>query len=85
MQSKTELAASIHCAVKAKQLSRHQLAEVLKTNCFMIDKLLAGDIVPSSHLQKQLIEILGIPRDKVARLPELRSEQAPVAPRLLQA
>jgi ribosome-binding protein aMBF1 (putative translation factor) len=76
VQSKTELAASIHNAMKAKHLSEHQLAEVLKTNCFMIDKLLAGDIVPSSHLEKQLIEVLGIPRDKVARLAERRSKQA---------
>ena len=78
MHSKSELATSIRNAMEAKHLSQHQLTELLKMNSLMIDKLLSGDIIPSSHLKKQLIEVLGIPRDKVAKRAEHRSKQAQV-------
>ena len=56
MESNTELAKSIQNAMRAKHLTRDQLAETLGTSHFMIEKLLSGDVVPSTHLEKKLIE-----------------------------
>ena len=61
MQRNTDLADSVQKAMEAKQLSRDQLAEALGTNRLMIEKLLCGEIVPSTHLEKQLEEVLEIP------------------------
>ena len=60
MKRNTELAESVQTAMEAKRLNQHQLAVALGTNRFMVEKLLRGDLVPSTHLQKQLKEILGI-------------------------
>jgi predicted XRE-type DNA-binding protein len=60
VQSKAELAVSIKDAMEAKRISREQLATMLGINHFMIEKLLRGDIVPSTHLEKQLVQALGI-------------------------
>ncbi len=73
MESDTELAKNIQSAMKAKHLSQEQLGEMLATNRVMVEKLLSGNIVPSIHLQKQLVEVLGIPRERIVRLTEQRS------------
>jgi ribosome-binding protein aMBF1 (putative translation factor) len=65
MRRNTELAETVQTAMDARHLSRNQLAEVLGMNRFMIEKLLCGDIIPSTHLQKQLEEILGIPSGSI--------------------
>lgn len=72
MESNTELAENIQSAMKAKHLSQEQLEEMLATNRVMVEKLLSGNIVPSVHLQKQLAEVLGIPRERIVRLTEQR-------------
>ena len=66
MEGHTNLAASIQSAMKAKQLSRDQLAGMLGINHFMMEKLLRGEIVPSTHLKKRLLETLQIPRENIA-------------------
>ncbi len=76
MESNTELAKSIKNAMSAKHLTRDQLAETLGTNPFMIEKLLSGDVVPSTHLKNQLIEVLEIPRERIARPTDRRNGQA---------
>ena len=76
MESNTELAKSIQSAMRAKHLSRDQLAETLGTNPFMIEKLLSGDVIPSTHLKNQLIKVLEIPIERIARLAERRDRQA---------
>jgi len=76
VESNTELAKSVHNAMRAKHLTRDQLAETLGTNQFMIEKLLSGDVVPSTHLKNQLIEVLEIPRERIARPAERRNGQA---------
>lgn len=76
MESNTELAKSIQNAMRAKHLTRDQLAETLGTSHFMIEKLLSGDVVPSTHLEKKLIEVLEIPHERIARLAERRNRQA---------
>jgi ribosome-binding protein aMBF1 (putative translation factor) len=68
----TELAKSIKNAMSAKRLTRDQLADTLGTNQFMIEKLLSGDVVPSTHLKNQLIEVLEIPHERIARPAERR-------------
>lgn len=76
MESNTELAKSIQNAMRAKHLTRDQLAETLGTNPFMIEKLLSGDVVPSTHLKNQLIKVLDIPLERIARLAERHNRQA---------
>jgi ribosome-binding protein aMBF1 (putative translation factor) len=76
VESNTELAKSIQNAMRAKHLTRDQLAETLGTNPFMIEKLLSGDVVPSTHLKNQLIKVLDIPLERIARLAERHNRQA---------
>jgi len=76
VESNTELAKSVHDAMRAKHLTRDQLAETLGTNPFMIEKLLSGDVVPSTHLKNQLIKFLEIPRERITRIAERRDRQA---------
>ncbi len=76
MESNTELAKSIKNAMSAKHLTRDQLAETLGTSPFMIEKLLSGDVVPSTHLKNQLINVLEIPRERITRIAERHNRQA---------
>ncbi len=66
MKGHTSLATSIQSAMEAKQLSRDQLAGMLGINHFMVEKLLRGEIMPSTHLKQRLLETLQIPREKSA-------------------
>lgn len=66
MEGNTNLATIIQSAMKAKQLSRDQLAGMLGINYFMVEKLLRGEIMPSTHLKQRLLETLQIPREKSA-------------------
>ena len=50
----------------------------------MIKKLLHGDIVPSRHLEKQLIQVLGISEPRVKKMAE-RREARGAAPSKAQA
>lgn len=76
MESNHDFINTVQSAMKAKHLSRDQFAEMMGTNRFMIEKLLRGEIVPSKHLERQLIELLGIPREKIAEFAKWHNRHA---------
>ena len=76
MQHETEMAAAVRAAVKRKHLTRAQLAERLKLSPIMLEKLLCGKIFPSKHLEKQLVEELGISGQRVKKLAERREKKS---------
>jgi transcriptional regulator with XRE-family HTH domain len=60
VHSNLELAATIRRAMQQKNLDREQLAQALGISDVMVDKLLCGDVVPSRHLEKRMLEVLNI-------------------------
>jgi ribosome-binding protein aMBF1 (putative translation factor) len=76
MQDKVELSAAIQRAVKDKKLSHTDLGEKLGVNAIMVEKIICGDVVPSSHLEQQMIEVLGIHPDRVRGLAQRRQKRA---------
>jgi hypothetical protein len=42
----------------------------------MVEKIICGDVVPSSHLEKQMIEVLEIKPDRVKGLAQRRRKRA---------
>ena len=50
----------IRGAMQSKGLNKAGLAQLLGISSTMIEKLLCGDIVPSRHLEKKMVETLGI-------------------------
>jgi transcriptional regulator with XRE-family HTH domain len=46
--------------MQQKNLDREQLAQALGISDVMVDKLLCGDVVPSRHLEKRMLEVLNI-------------------------
>jgi len=42
----------------------------------MVEKIICGDVVPSSHLEKQMIEVLEITPDRVKGLTQRRQKRA---------
>jgi len=60
MRSNVELSATIRRAMEQKNLDREGLARALGISEVMVNKLLCGDIVPSRHLEKQMVEVLEI-------------------------
>jgi transcriptional regulator with XRE-family HTH domain len=67
LETKTELAATIQSVMKAKQLTREHLAEMLGMNRFMVEKLLCGEVIPSTHLERKLIKLLGISPEQIGQ------------------
>ena len=57
----------IHRAMRHKRLERNGLAKLLGMNEIMVNKLLSGEVVPSRHLEKKMIELLGIPEPEAHR------------------
>jgi transcriptional regulator with XRE-family HTH domain len=76
MQHETELAAAVHAAMKKQNLNKSELADRLKLSPVMLEKLLCGKILPSRHLEKQLVEELGISRQRVTKLAERREKKS---------
>jgi ribosome-binding protein aMBF1 (putative translation factor) len=68
MRDQVELAASIQRAMKNKKLSPQELGKKLGVNQVMVTKIICGDVVPSSHLEKQMIHILEIDPNRVKHL-----------------
>ncbi|HXZ78308.1 MAG TPA: hypothetical protein VEG30_00135 [Terriglobales bacterium] len=75
MRTEKELAAAIRAAMKRKKLEKNQLAQALKINPIMLDKIVCGDIVPSEHLEKQMIEVLGVKEVRVKKMADRRQRR----------
>ena len=76
MRSETELADTIRAAMHRKKLKEADVAKMLDISRVMLEKLLCGDVVPSSHLQKQMKEVLGISVPRVTRISSRRQQKA---------
>ncbi len=76
MQSRRELAATLRRAMKQKNFTSNQLQETLGVSGVMVEKILAGEVVPSIHLEKQMIELLEIPERRVHRISAARRQNA---------
>jgi len=76
VRTEKELAAAIRAAMKRKQLDKNQLAQTLKVTPIMLDKIICGDIVPSAHLEKQMIEVLVVKEVRVKKLADRRQRRA---------
>ena len=75
MHSETELAVTIRAAMRKKNLSNAQLAGMLNRSPAVIESLLCGKVVPSKHLEKQLIEMLGISGERMTKMAERREQK----------
>ena len=75
MRSETELCAAVRSAMKRRNLNEDQLAQMLKTTPVMIKKLVRGDIVPSRHLEGQLMQVLGISELRVKKMAQRRERR----------
>jgi len=60
MRTNVELSAIIRKAMERKNLDQQKLAQALGISQTMAEKLLCGDVVPSRHLEKQMVEVLEI-------------------------
>ena len=76
MQHETELAAVVRSAMKKRRVNKSQLAERFKLSPIMLEKLLCGKVIPSKHLEKQLVEELGISGQRVKKLAERREKKS---------
>lgn len=76
MRDQVELSATIQRAMKQKKLTPEQLGKMLGVNAVMLWKIICGDVVPSRHLEKQMIEVLEIKPERVKRLAQLRRQRA---------
>jgi len=72
VRSEVELSATVRKAMDEKKLNRAELAHALNTSEMMVDKILCGDVVPSRHLEKLMVEVLGIEAGTVDHLSESR-------------
>lgn len=68
MNDQVEFSAAIHSAMQEKNLDREALAQKLGVDRMMVDKIMRGDIVPSRHLERQMIEVLQIEPARVKRV-----------------
>ena len=68
MRDQVELSAAIQSAMKKKKLSPVALGKTLGVSRIMVSKIMCGDVIPSGHLEKQMIEILEISSDRVKNL-----------------
>jgi len=50
---------------------------MLDMDGIMVNKLLCGDLVPSRHLEKQMIEVLGIQEHRVSKMAHRRENRSP--------
>jgi ribosome-binding protein aMBF1 (putative translation factor) len=79
MKKNTALAERVQNAMDSKQLSRDQLAEGLGMHHVMVEKLLCGEIIPSTHLENKLEAFLGIPQGTAVQRTGSQDQQRKVA------
>ena len=72
MRSKEELSAAIQRAMKDKNLGPEELRRKLDVSEVMLQKIISGEVVPSHHLEKEMVEVLDIQPNRVKRLARLR-------------
>jgi len=75
MRDQVELSAAIRRVMRDKNLSPAELGKKLGVSEVMIDKIICGEVVPSRHLEKQMIEILEIKPDRVKNLAARRQKE----------
>jgi len=68
MRDQVELSAAIQSAMKKKKLSPEALGKTLGVSKVMVSKIMCGDVIPSGHLEKQMVEVLEISPDRVQNL-----------------
>lgn len=76
MRDQVELAAAIRRAMKKKKLAADELGKKLGVNAIMLNKIMCGDVVPSRHLEKQMVEVLEIQPQRVKNLAQRRQKKA---------
>jgi len=61
------------------ELSAEELGKRPGLTATMVNKIICGDVIPSSHLEKQMIEALGIDPDRIEHLAGRRRNRATAA------
>jgi transcriptional regulator with XRE-family HTH domain len=61
--------------MREKNLSRERMAELLGVSSVMLDKIMCGDVIPSRHLEKQMVEVLGISRRTLSYMSARREKK----------
>jgi transcriptional regulator with XRE-family HTH domain len=79
MRDQVELSAAIKGAMQKKKLTPDELGKRLGVSPLMVEKIICGDVVPSRHLEKQMIEILEINPERVTSLAQRRRQGASTA------
>jgi ribosome-binding protein aMBF1 (putative translation factor) len=79
MKNQVELSAAIQRVMRDQNLSREELGRKLGVSAVMLNKIICGDVVPSRHLEKQMIEVLGIEPELVERLSARQQKKAGAA------
>lgn len=72
VHSSKELSCTIRKAMQRKHLTPDGLRQSLGVSGAMVDKILSGDVVPSHHLERQMVELLGISEQRVRRVTRMR-------------
>jgi len=54
--------------MEKKKRSPDALRKTLGVSAIMVNKIICGDVIPSGHLEKQMIEILEINPDRAKNL-----------------
>ena len=75
MRSQTEFAALIQQAMRDIGVDEQDLANRLGRSETTVRKIMCGDIVPSRHLEKQVVAVLKIPEQKILQLAKRRERQ----------
>lgn len=76
MESSKELSAIIRAAMRDRKLDKQGLAALLGISEVMADKLLCGDLVPSSSLEKRMIEKLGVAQHRARRVADRQEKKS---------
>ena len=75
MRSQTEFSAMVQQAMRDMGIDEREFANRLGRSETTVQKIMCGDIVPSRHLEKQIVAVLGIPEQKIAQLSARRDRQ----------
>jgi ribosome-binding protein aMBF1 (putative translation factor) len=76
LQNEKELDVTIRTAMRKKNLKKDRLARMLGISSTMVEKLVCGEIVPSRHLEKKMIEILGVSELRLMKLSRRRDRRS---------
>lgn len=79
MRDQMELSAAIKRAMREKKLAPEELGKRLNVSTIMLNKIMCGEVVPSRHLEKQMIETLGIEPERVKSLAARRQKRSSAA------